>query len=404
MPLYSYTARDSGGRLVSGSFDASSRAEAAAYVRSQGLYITKLSIPNQWAVLAGNCLGGGVSRRDLAIFCRLFAVMLSAGLPIHATLTVLIEQTANRRLREATRQVFARVQEGKPLGGSFSEQPRIFPAVMLSMLKAGELGGSLDSVLTRLAIQFENEHRLEEKIKSALAYPLVVIVMTLLAVGFLLIFVLPVFVRLFVTFQLELPLLTRLLLAAGAWVQVYWPLLLLLTAGSAALFFYWEKQPSFHRWIDPLLLRLPLVGLLLHKLAIARFSRTLGSLLRGGVPVLQAIEVVKYAAVNQAIVQALSRTQNGICQGIELAVALKASGMFPPLVVQMIAIGEATGALDSMLDKIADFYESDVDAMAGRLSSMLEPLVIGILGLLIGLIVFAVLLPIMDAISGAALR
>lgn len=403
MTHYSYTARDRSGRIVSGSFSAGSRDEAAARIRGQGLYITGIHAVPHFLKPLDISWQQGVSRKDLAVFCRLFAAMLDAGLPMNTILTVMIEQTGNKKLREATRFILRRVQEGEPLCRSFGEHRRIFPVVMIRMIEAGELGGMLDNVLERLAVQFEKEYKLNEKIKSALAYPTVVVGMTLLSTGFMLLFVLPVFIRLFATLRLELPLLTRLLLTAGDFVRTYWLLLLLLAAAMLACLAYLAEKPLFRLRIDSLLLRIPILGPLLQKIAIARFSRTLGSLLRGGVPIMQAVEVVKHTAANYAVIHAFNRMQESIRQGAGMAGPLKASGIFPPLVVHMIAIGEETGALEQMLDKIADFYESDVDDMAGRLSSMLEPLLIGFLGILIALIVIAVLLPIMDVVSGVTL-
>jgi type IV pilus assembly protein PilC len=205
----------------------------------------------------------------------------------------------------------------------------------------------------------------------------------------------------FTDMKIELPLLTRILVAASVFVQTYWPLLLLLVAGAVIGFAYLAEKPGFRQKVDPLLLQIPVFGLLMRKIAIARFTRTLGSLLRGGVPILQAIEVVKKTTANYAMISALTNAQNSIRQGSGIAGPLKESGVFPPMVIHMTAIGEESGELDRMLDKIADFYESDVDDMAGRLSSMLEPMLIGFLGLLIGLIVVAVLLPIFDIVSGA---
>jgi type IV pilus assembly protein PilC len=326
--------------------------------------------------------------------------MLEAGLSMNNILLVLIEQTTNKKLRETLKTIYRKVQEGEALYRSLSEHPRIFPPVMISMVEAGELGGVLDNVLERLAVQFEKEHKLNEKIKSAMAYPAVVVGMALVSLTFILTFVLPTFVKMFTDMKIELPLLTRILVAASVFIQTYWPLLLFLVAGAVIGFAYLSEKPAFRQKVDPLLLQIPVFGLLMRKIAIARFTRTLGSLLRGGVPILQAIEVVKKTTANYAMISALTNAQNSIRQGSGIAGPLKESGVFPPMVIHMTAIGEESGELDRMLDKIADFYESDVDDMAGRLSSMLEPMLIGFLGILIGLIVVAVLLPIFDIVSG----
>lgn len=401
MPQYSYRARDYNGQVVRGSFSGESRAEVAAYLRGRGLYITQIRESAYGIFLPMNLpLGGSASTKDLALFCRLFATMLEAGMSLHTILLVLTEQTTNKNLREVLQAVYRKVQAGSSLCHSLSEHPRLFPPVMISMIEAGELGGILDTVLERLAVQFEKEHKLNEKIKSAMAYPAVVVSMALLSLLFILTFVLPTFVRLFIDMRLELPLLTRILVAFGGFMQTHWLLLLLFVAGAVIGLSCLFAKPAFRQKVDPLLLRLPVFGLLTRKLAIARFARTLGSLLRSGVPILHAFEVVKKTTGNYALINALTNAQNSIRQGSDIAGPLKASGVFPPMVIHMTAIGEASGELDHMLDKIADFYESDVDDMAGQLSSMLEPVLIGFLGLLIGLIVIAVLLPIFDVVSG----
>ncbi|KYZ77070.1 secretion system protein [Anaerosporomusa subterranea] len=402
MPQYSYTARDRAGQIIRGSFTGESRAEVAAYIRGRGLYVTQIrEAAPSISFNLDLSVGGGVGTKDLALFCRLFATMLEAGLSMNNILLVLIEQTTNKKLRETLKTIYRKVQEGEALYRSLSEHPRVFPPVMISMVEAGELGGVLDNVLERLAVQFEKEHKLNEKIKSAMAYPAVVVGMALVSLTFILTFVLPTFVKMFTDMKIELPLLTRILVAASVFVQTYWPLLLLLVAGAVIGFAYLAEKPGFRQKVDPLLLQIPVFGLLMRKIAIARFTRTLGSLLRGGVPILQAIEVVKKTTANYAMISALTNAQNSIRQGSGIAGPLKESGVFPPMVIHMTAIGEESGELDRMLDKIADFYESDVDDMAGRLSSMLEPMLIGFLGILIGLIVVAVLLPIFDIVSGA---
>ena len=401
MPQYTYKARDRSGRIISGSYTGDSRAAVAAYIRERGWYVTRISEVMPVIDFRFQLSLGRVSSKDLAIFCRLFATMLEAGLSMTNILLVLIEQTANKKLREALRTIYRKVQEGETLYCCMNEHPQVFPPVMVSMVEAGELGGVLDNVLERLAIQFEKEHKLNEKIKSAMAYPAIVILMAMLSLTFILTFVLPTFVKMFNDMKVELPLLTRVLMQLSDFMQAYWPIILIFASGAGLAFTHISKQQSFRQQVDPLLLKIPVFGVLMRKIAIARFTRTLGSLLRGGVPILNAINVVKKTTANYSIINALTNVQNSIRQGSGIAVPLKESGIFPPMVIHMTAIGEESGELEKMLDKIADFYESDVDDMASRLSSMLEPLLIGFLGILIGLIVIAVLLPIFDIVSGA---
>lgn len=402
MPPFSYTARDRAGRVISGSCIGDSRAEVAAYIRGRDLYVTNIRKAPLGILLNMEVeLFGSVSTKELAIFCRLFSTMLEAGLSMSNTLLVLIEQTSSKMLRGTLCSVYQKIQEGESLYHSLIKHPRVFPPVMVSMIEAGELGGVLDTVLERLAIQFEKDHKLNEKIKSAVAYPAVVISMAMLSLMFIMTFVLPTFVKMFDDMKIELPLLTRILMRLSALVQNQWLPLLFVLAGVVFGWSYFIKQPFFRQKIDPMMLQIPVFGLLVKKIAIARFSRTLGSLLRGGVPVLNALDVVKKTTVNYAMISALANAQISISQGSGIAGPLQRSGVFPLMVIHMITIGEETGELDRMLDKIADFYESDVDDMAGRLSSMLEPMLIGFIGILIGLIVVAVILPVFDIVSGS---
>jgi type IV pilus assembly protein PilC len=269
------------------------------------------------------------------------------------------------------------------------------------MIEAGEVGGVLDEVLERLALHFEKEHKLNEKVKSAMTYPAVVISMAVLALVFMLTFVLPTFIQMFEGMKIEIPAPTKVLLFISDILRNDWMILILLAGalvigGKIAL-----QKPKYKKMMDALILRLPVFGVLAQKIAIARFSRTLSTLVKGGVPLIAALEVVKKTIGNLSMIQALSRAQVGIKEGQGLSNTLAASGVFTPMVIQMIAIGEESGELDGMLEKVADFYESEVDDMVGRLSSILEPFIILVLGLCIGFIIISVMLPVFDVITGA---
>lgn len=397
---FQYKAKNRTGHVLAGTIVAENEAAVAGFIRNQGYFVTLIK-EQRPEVLQQEFLQGlsPVKVKDLAVFCRQFAVMVDAGMPMLACLNVLIEQTYHGQLKSALQAIYKTVQEGTPLSRAMSEHSRVFPALMISMIEAGELGGVLDVILRRLAIHYEKEHKLNEKVKAAMTYPAVVISMAILSVTFILIFVLPVFTKLFEDMNLEIPLPTHILLTASHFLgnngmSIF--VLLVLTGFGLG---YVAKRADVKLVMDCILFKLTVFGVLRKKIIIARFSRTLSTLLRGNVPLLSAIEVAAKSTCSSNIMGDLAIALEGIRQGLGLAVPLSRCSVFPPLVIQMIAIGEETGEIDKMLEKLADFYEDDVDDSVTRLSSMLEPLLIGFLGGIIGFIVIAVVLPMFEAVS-----
>lgn len=399
--IFAYRAKNWNGQVFSGTITAENEAAAAAFIRSKGYFITRMK--EQRPTLPGISFKSlrPVSAKDLAVLCWQFSTMSNAGICLITALNTLIEQTCHPRLKKALRDILQKVQEGSALSLALAGHPAVFPALMVNMVEAGETGGVLDEVLGRLAVHYEKEYKLNEKVKSALTYPAMVLGVAALVVAFIMSFVLPAFLQMFSQMQLELPLPTRLLLKAGELLQCYWPLLPALTAGAAGFTAYAYKQPQYRLILDHLLLKLPVFGLMAKKTAIARFSRTFGTLLNGGVPITRALEVVKKTTGNLVIINMLAAAERSIHEGSGLAAPLNSRNIFPPLVIQMVAAGEETGKLDKMLDKIADFYESEVDDTVSRLGSLVEPVIIGILGIVIGGIVLAVALPMFDAVHNA---
>ena len=397
---YEYKARDSQGQLFSGSVLADSEAAAAYFVRNKGYYVTLLkeAKPKQDVRVMFQSLRT-VSIKDISLFCRQFATMLEAGLPMLTCLNILAEQTENTRLKEVIQIIFKSVQEGNSLSSSLRQYSDIFPDLMISMVEAGELGGVMDTIMNRLAIQFEKQHRLNEKVKSAMTYPVVVISFAILVSGFILTFILPTFVAMFATMKVELPLITQILLGLSHFVSKYWWAILLTLVSSAIGMKRFFQQPQYREWLDGVRLKVPIFGTLWQKIAIARFSRTLSTLIRGGVPIISALDVVKRSTGNMKMVNALSASQESIKEGQDLSSRLGASKLFPPLVVQMVAVGEEAGELDKMLDKVADFYDDEVEDMVSRLSGLLEPVLILILGLIVGTVVISILLPMFDVMT-----
>lgn len=397
---FAYKAKDRNGEVLTGSILAENESAVAIHIREKGYFITQ--IKEEGGVSSFNAFIDNlrsISLKEISIVCRLFATMIDAGLPLVSSLNVLIEQTDNPRIKKALQDVYKKVKEGETLSRSLGDHPSIFPGLMVNMVEAGEVGGVLDTVLNRLASHFEKEHKMNEKIKSAMTYPAVVSVMAMLSVVFILTFVLPTFVQMFDNMKMELPLLTRILLTISSVLRSYAPILVVLTvAGAYGLKLAYQRE-QIMQIIDALVLKIPVIGMLSRKVGIARFSRTLSTLLHGGVPIITALEVVQKTIGNHSMMKALEQAQGGIKEGMGLASSLAQSKVFTPMVVQMVSIGEESGALDKMLEKIADFYESDVDDMVSRLSSIIEPVIIGVLGVVIGLIVIAIMIPMFDVIT-----
>ena len=371
-----YTARDRAGQLLTGTVLAEDQTAAAAYVREQDCFVTSIN-EDKPKSSTGQFLKKlrRVRTKDLAVFCRQFSTMINAGIPILSCLGILMEQSENSLLKETLQDVYKRVREGEALSRALGTYPNVFPRLMISLVEAGELGGVMEEVFERLAAQFEKEHKLNEKVKSATVYPLVVMSIACLVVIFILVFVLPTFVKMFEGMRVELPLPTRILLALSSILQNHFLLLAALAAAGAFGLRLALQQPKIRGRFDAAFLRLPVVGVLTRKIEIARFSRTLSTLLRGGVDIIVALEVVEKILTNS-------------------------SKVFTSMTVQMVAIGEESGSLDQMLERVADFYDTEVDDMVSRLNSLLEPFIILFLGLTIGGIVIAIMLPMFDIMSG----
>lgn len=397
---YSYKAKDRSGQILVGSILAESETAVAIHIREEGYFITQIKEQdeaNSMSTFMDNFKS--MSLKEISILCRIFSTMVDAGLPLVSCLNVLIEQTDNPQMNKALQDVYKKVKEGETLSRALGDHPRIFPGLMTHMVEAGEVGGVLDNVLNRLANHFEKEHKMNEKIKSAMTYPTVVSVLAVIAVVFILTFVLPTFVQVFDNMNKELPLLTRILLAISGFLNNYALFLaIVVVAGGYGMKVAYQRE-EVKKTIDGFTLKIPVIGMLSRKVGIARFSRTLSTLLHGGVPIITALEVVQKTIGNLSMMEALDRAQSGIKEGVGLATTLAKSKVFTPMVVQMVSIGEESGALDQMLEKIADFYESDVDDVITRLSSIIEPILIVALGIVIGVIVVAIMIPLFDVIT-----
>lgn len=402
MGVYAYRARDATGALVSGKVEAADEREVFRRLREQGLLAVSMELDRDVEVVARlwrRLRYRHIAHRQLALFCRQFATMISAGLPVVDALATLQRQASDSVLRNALVRIANAVRSGDSLSVAFARQGSYFPPLMIHLISAGEVGGNLDEVLVRLADQLEREQTLRQKLRSALTYPGIVVTLACGIVTFLLLFVLPKFVEVFKDLGTPLPWLTRVLMGVGAFAGHYWwAILLAITAlVIAVIACVHTARGALHR--DRLLLRLPVAGPMLLKAETARFARTLSGLLESGVSIVRALAVVEKVMNNRLLAAEIHRARDEVREGHRLAEPLSRSGLFPPLVVEMLQVGEETGMLEKMLAKIAIYYEEDVFSSAERLASAIEPILIVGMAVTVGLIVVALLLPLFDVWS-----
>lgn len=405
MPTFVYEARDATGQLRKDTIEAANL--RAATQRLQEQRMTVIQIKAKAAGGGADGLAGLLSRmkkvdeQALTVFSRQFATMINAGLAMVRCLDILSEQTEDKKLKETLIQVRRDVEGGSTLSNSLAKHPQVFSMLYISMVKAGEMGGVLDEVLERLAGFMEKDFALKKKVKSALTYPVVILLMASGIVFFLVTYILPTFVSLFEGMSLALPLPTQILIAVTKGARnpaVVIPAMILLGLGLFA-FNQYTKTPAGRKQYDMMKLNIPVFGMLNRKVSISRFCRTLGTLLSSGVPIMQALEIVGRASGNEIIAMTVTKVRESIREGESIASPLGASGMFPPMVTQMVAVGEETGNLDAMLSKIADFYDTEVEYMLASLTSMLEPIMIVGMGGIVGFIVISVFLPLYQLIG-----
>jgi type IV pilus assembly protein PilC len=405
MPTYVFKGRNRLNEIVAGERIAVDRSALEAALRREQVVLT--DVKEKRKGLSAPMLGRkqSVKTKQLAIFTRQFSVMLDAGLPLVQCLDILSQQQENQFFAKTLSQVREDVESGSTLADAMGRHPKVFENLFVNMVAAGETGGILDLILQRLSTFLEKMVKLKSDIKSALIYPIAVICISVLVISVIMIFVIPSFKSIFETLVgpgESLPWLTEVVVGMSSFLASYWWIVaILLGVGSYALKMYY-KTPNGHRVIDGITLKLPIIGDILRKIAISRFSRTLGTLLSSGVPILEALEITARTSGNLVIEEAIMKVRNSIEQGETFLEPLKATKMFPPMVCQMIGIGEQTGALDAMLSKIADFYEQEVDAAIANLLAMLEPAMIMFLGITIGTIVIAMYLPLFSLISKLA--
>ena len=398
MPVFTFTGTDPQGKKIAGERLADSKAAVTMQLRRER--ITPGAIKEKGKEFALPKLGTGkVPVKDIAIFFRQFSVMIDAGLPLVQCLEILAANQENQVFQKCLTGVRQSVEGGSTLSNAMRQFPKIFDDLTTNMIEAGEAGGILDTILQRLATYVEKAVKLKSAVKSALIYPISVISIAALVVGCLLKFVVPIFANMFISMGVDLPLPTKIVIGLSNFVGRFWWLVI----GGLVLIFvaikYILKDPKGRYMFDKMLLNLPVLGTVLRKIAVARFTRTLGTLITSGVPILEGLTITARTSGNAVLEDALMKVRKAVEEGRTIVDPLKESGVFPNMVTQMIGVGEATGAMDAMLQKIADFYEDEVDAATKDMLTLLEPLMIGFLGVAVGGIVISLYMPLFSMIS-----
>ena len=394
---YAYKVRDRGGNLISGTLVADNEALVLQRLREQGL--TPLEVGKQTRGLNIELTKKKIKLKELAVFSRQFATMVNSGLPILRALAILAGQTSNPELAKTLSECRVDIEQGGSLSSAMAKHPKAFNDLYVSMVKSGETGGSLDTVLLRLADMIENEVKLRGKIKSAMTYPIAVVALVSLILSAMLLFVVPQFKSIYSQLGGSLPLPTRLLLAISDLFKKFWYIVLIGLFAGRFLFRRWKATPAGRESVDAFKLRVPVFGSLFHKTALARFAGTLAMLLRSGVPILQALDIVSDTVNNKVISKAVVDIQSSVREGESMAKPLARHKVFPPMVVQMLAVGEETGQVDVMLEKVATFYNQEVEASVDALTSLIEPLLIAVIGGCVGAAVIALYMPMFNIIK-----
>jgi type IV pilus assembly protein PilC len=398
--LFAYKARNLSGKLLTGKIEAESRDAAIAQLRNRNYYVVQINPAVDFKLDLDKLLNLKIKVKDLAVFCRQAATMIEAGIPLLQCLNILTQQTESKKLREILRAVIMDIENGKSLSEAFKVHQRYLPGIFIDMLTAGEVSGTLDQAMDRLANQFEKDHELKEKIKSAMTYPLVIGAFAFLAMVILLVVVVPIFVEIFEQVGAELPLPTRIMLGFSKACTNFWFLIL---PAPLLLYFGLKSFAATDRGkviTDRLLLKLPIYGNLTQKTITARFARTLATLLKSGIPLLQSLETVEKVVGNTQVTKIIKALRENIKEGESMSPILLSASFFPPMAVNMIAIGEESGALDALLEKVAIYYEQEVEALVAKLSSIIEPLMIAGVGIMVGFIAVSIYLPLFG-LSGA---
>jgi len=394
---YEYAVRDRSGHIVTGKIDADSPAAVASKLKSMGYAPVKISqVRNSGLSMELKLpkIGSKVKLKELAVFSRQFATMINSGLSMLRALSILEEQQPNKGFQEILTETRLEVESGSALSIAMARHPEIFPPLMVNMIRAGEVGGFLDKVLVQIADNYESEVRLRGKVKSAMTYPVVVLIMAILLTIGMLLFIVPTFAGLFSSLGGQLPAPTAILVALSNFLKVAIVPIIIATIIGLIVWTRVKHTERVRELVDPLKLKMPVFGNLFRKIALARFCRNLGTMLTSGVPILQSLDIVADTSGNVVVAHAVRDIQESVRNGESLTEPLSKHDIFPPMVTQMLSVGEDTGALDTMLHKISDFYDQEVEATTEQLTALIEPLMIAVLGALVGSMIVALYMPI----------
>lgn len=394
MPIYNWVAETKKGKVIKGELEAADEKSAGLQLRRRNLKIRKIKPKPKDIFENVSFMQPKVTKKDIVIFTRQFSTMIDAGLPLVQGLTILADQTENKTFQRILKEVVKDVEGGASLAEALEKHPQVFDSLFVNLVAAGEVGGILDTILQRLAAYIEKAEKLKSQIKGAMTYPIVVVAIAIIVISVIMIFVIPVFQDMFASFGKALPVPTQIVVAMSDFTKGN----ILYMIGALILFVFLFKKyrgtAGGRKTTDTLALKLPIFGPLLKKVAVARFSRTLGTMISSGVPIITALEIVAKTSGNVVLEEVIFDVRSSIAEGQPIAEPLSENDIFPNMVVQMIAVGEATGALDTMLEKIADFYDDEVDVAVDAMTAMLEPLLMVFLGGSIGGLVVAMYLPI----------
>jgi len=395
MARYKYEGRDKFGKK-SGTISGTSKTDAVATLRDKGIRVISINEVPETFLTKDLAIGNPVKLRDFVIFLRQFSTLIKAGVTIVDSMNILAHQTDSKPLKNALLEVELDLREGIALSTATAKHKRIFTNLFTNMVRVGEVGGSLDETLENLAVYYEKQNKTRQKVKSAMAYPIVIGIVAIAVVIFLLVSVVPTFVDMFADFGAELPAITKFVLNASVFMQKFWWLVILLGIVIYIMFILLKQRQETRYYLDYAKIKMPIFGKLIQKAVLARLTRTLSSMLNSSVPILQALVVVETIVENEVIADVLKQSRKALEQGKSMTDPMKKHWAFPPLIIHMIAIGESTGSLDEMLGKVADFYEDEVENATDQLKSLIEPLMIVFLSSIVGTIVTSILVPMFD--------
>ncbi|WP_106767480.1 type II secretion system F family protein [Paenibacillus faecalis] len=396
MAQFEYIGRDRSGKTRKGKITSAARKDAVMALREKGIAVSDIVEVETTVFNQEISIGNPVKTQDFVIYLRQFSTLIIAGVSVAEATKILAQQTESKALRKALMNVEEELRSGKPLSIAAANHVKIFPPMFINLVQAGEATGNLDETLDRLAVYFEKQHYTRQKVKSALTYPIAIAIFAIAVVIFLLTNIVPTFASMFMQFDAELPAITKTVLAISEWVQAFWWLMLLIFAVIVIGIMLILQKPSSKYYFDYAILKVPVFGKLVQKSVIARMTRTLSSLFKSSVPILESLVIVEKVVMNEVMNRVLKESRTSLEGGKSLSDPMKQHWIFPPLVTQMIAIGEQSGSLDLMLEKISDFYEKEVDATADTLKGLIEPIMIILLAGMVGFIVLSIMVPMFD--------